>query len=145
MNASTRPAPVNLGGLERLHTVEKLARTGGWRGAVVRINPGDAPIADSRRARRGYDSAMRVEVMYQGKVQGVGFRATAKALSRGRDVTGWVRNEADGTVMVVAEGPEDEVNAFLDDLREKMGRQITNEKIKVGEERGSYNGFEIRY
>jgi len=145
MNASTRLVSVNLGGLERLHTVEKLARTRGVRRRPVRINPGERPPAHPGRDRRGYDSAMRVEVIYQGKVQGVGFRATAKALSRGRNVTGWVRNEADGTVMVVAEGPEDEVNSFLADLRDKMGRQISNEKITVGEERRSYNGFEIRY
>ena len=87
---------------------------------------------------------MRVEAIYHGKVQGVGFRATAKELSRRHKVTGWVRNEADGTVMVVIEGDEDEANAYLADLRARMNSQITSEKISVGEERG-YDGFEIRH
>ena len=37
-------------------------------------------------------------IIYSGRVQGVGFRWTAKELARGYDVLGTVRNLPDGTV-----------------------------------------------
>jgi len=40
----------------------------------------------------------RVTVIFTGRVQGVGFRATVRHLSRGYDVTGTVRNLPDGRV-----------------------------------------------
>src|SRR5688572_25537300 len=49
------------------------------------------------------------QVFYSGRVQGVGFRYTAKQLAAGFDVTGWVRNLPDGRVelLVIAEEAEE--------------------------------------
>ncbi len=52
-------------------------------------------------------------VIYAGRVQGVGFRYTVKQIATGFDVTGWVRNLADGTVEVRAAGEGTEVEAFV--------------------------------
>ena len=57
-------------------------------------------------------------VIYEGRVQGVGFRYTTKDLARGYDVLGTVRNLSDGTVELVISGEKDEVAEFLRDLRE---------------------------
>jgi len=57
-------------------------------------------------------------VIYEGRVQGVGFRYTAKDLARGYDVLGTVRNLPDGTVELVIAGEKKEVAEFLRDLRE---------------------------
>ncbi len=57
-------------------------------------------------------------VIYEGRVQGVGFRYTTKDLARGYDVLGTVRNLPDGTVELVVAGEEYEVAEFLRDLRE---------------------------
>ncbi len=51
-----------------------------------------------------------------GRVQGVGFREAARRRATPLGVLGWVRNEADGTVGVHAEGPDEAVSAFLDFL-----------------------------
>jgi acylphosphatase len=51
-------------------------------------------------------------------VQGVGFRAEAAYEARRRGLAGWVRNQLDGTVETVAEGPDGEVEAYLAWLRE---------------------------
>jgi len=69
-----------------------------------------------------------VQVRYYGRVQGVGFRATARDTARGFKLGGWVRNEPDGTVLLHAQGPESEVEAFLADLHERMSRFITREE-----------------
>ena len=57
-------------------------------------------------------------IIFEGRVQGVGFRYTTKDLARGYDVLGTVRNLSDGTVELVVAGEEDEVAEFLRDLRE---------------------------
>lgn len=59
------------------------------------------------------------QVFYSGRVQGVGFRYTAKQLAAGFDVTGWVRNLPDGRVelLVIADEAE-ELDAFLTELQE---------------------------
>lgn len=52
-----------------------------------------------------------------GQVQGVGFRAYVARQAAARGVAGWVRNEPDGSVVAVVEGPGAAVAALLDDLR----------------------------
>jgi len=58
-------------------------------------------------------------VIYEGRVQGVGFRYTTKDLARGYDVLGTVRNLPDGTVELVVAGEADELADFLRELREE--------------------------
>jgi len=52
---------------------------------------------------------VRYEVVFKGRVQGVGFRYTTQDYAQGLGLLGWVRNLADGSVQMVAEGAEDEV------------------------------------
>ncbi|MCU4655175.1 acylphosphatase [Roseibacterium sp. SDUM158016] len=54
------------------------------------------------------------EVRVRGRVQGVAFRAWTKARAQALGLAGWVRNEADGSVMAVIEGPADAVARMLD-------------------------------
>jgi len=54
---------------------------------------------------------------YQGDVQGVGFRATVQRLAGGFAIKGWVKNEPDGSVSMIASGDPREVDAFLAAIR----------------------------
>jgi DNA ligase D-like protein (predicted 3'-phosphoesterase) len=65
-------------------------------------------------AREAKERAVRVGIA--GRVQGVGFREAARRRALADGVRGWVRNEADGTVAVHAEGPPEAVQALLDFL-----------------------------
>ena len=58
-----------------------------------------------------------VSAIYEGKVQGVGFRASVLALAKGFEVTGWVRNLPDGRVELLAAGDPCEIESFLDGIR----------------------------
>lgn len=59
----------------------------------------------------------RLHATVRGRVQGVGFRASAATEARRLGLTGWVRNKLDGDVEVMAEGADGDADAFLAWLR----------------------------
>ena len=63
---------------------------------------------------------MRLRVRYQGRVQGVGFRATARAVATEHVVSGFVRNEPDGSVLLELQGAPEEVEACLVGLARRI-------------------------
>jgi acylphosphatase len=72
----------------------------------------------------------RVQVFYAGRVQGVGFRYSAREVACGYDVTGFVRNLSDGRVEMVAEAEEDELKAFLTGIVEShLGSHIHTQDV----------------
>ena len=54
--------------------------------------------------------------LIRGEVQGVGYRFFAQRAAATHQVVGYVRNEPDGSVEVLAEGPAASVEAFKNDL-----------------------------
>lgn len=89
-------------------------------------------------------SRCRVQVVYSGHVQGVGFRYTVKSITRGFDVTGLVRNLLDGRVELVAEGTRQELEEFLQAVRESgLGPLIRQEGISWLQAKSDMRGFEI--
>jgi acylphosphatase len=54
-----------------------------------------------------------VDVVVTGRVQGVSFRYYAERTARRLGVTGWVRNEPDGSVAAHLEGDPEAVDAML--------------------------------
>ncbi|MDX9910895.1 MAG: acylphosphatase [Phycisphaerales bacterium] len=88
--------------------------------------------------------AFRLRIRFSGRVQGVGFRATTHAVASDHRVTGWVRNEPDGTVLAEVQGEADEVHAMLSELRLRMSRNIMSEQADpIGAVPGE-SRFEIR-
>ena len=87
-----------------------------------------------------------VQVFYEGRVQGVGFRFTVRHIAKGFDVTGWVRNLADGRVELQVTGEDDEVRAFLDQVTQsELHSLIHGQTENRLEEPVAARGFEIRY
>lgn len=83
-------------------------------------------------------------VHYIGRVQGVGFRATARHLAEGFAVAGYVRNLPDGSVELVAEGESEQVDAFLGAVTRSLSRYI--DRAEASElTPGGLQGFHVRY
>jgi len=87
-----------------------------------------------------------LQVFYEGRVQGVGFRWTVRRIAKGFDVIGWVRNLLDGRVEMQVSGQESEVHAFIDEIGQSelrsYIRKMTENKLQTPVEA---NGFEIRH
>lgn len=56
---------------------------------------------------------IRKHMIFHGRVQGVGFRYSAAYLARSLELTGWVMNEWDGTVIMEVQGREGRIDKLL--------------------------------
>ena len=54
-----------------------------------------------------------LDIKIFGQVQGVGLRASAKSLADKLNITGFIRNEPDGTVFIEIEGKKENLEKFL--------------------------------
>lgn len=86
----------------------------------------------------------RMQIVYSGHVQGVGFRYTVKSVAAGFEVVGTVQNLLDGRVRLLVEGPRGELEAFQRAIREAgLEHFIRNEDVSWSEATGEFHGFEI--
>jgi len=89
---------------------------------------------------------IRKRVPLSGRVQGVGFRYFTRQASSGQEVAGFVRNLPDGRVEVEAQGPQDEVDRFLGNVRiGPPGSRIDEVSVETIPVRPEDDGFDIRF
>ncbi|RUL88601.1 acylphosphatase [Tautonia sociabilis] len=88
---------------------------------------------------------IRCRVYYDGRVQGVGFRATASRIAADFEVGGTVRNLDDGRVELVVEGTEDEVETFLTAVRSELRRFIRDERTEILPPGEPFSEFRVAY
>jgi acylphosphatase len=89
-------------------------------------------------------SKRRLNIFYSGRVQGVGFRYTAKTVAAGFEIAGLIRNLPDGRVELIAEGTRAELAAFRDAiLGAGLAGFIRDEQISWADAQNEFSGFEI--
>lgn len=88
---------------------------------------------------------VRLRLIYHGRVQGVGFRATAYDIASEYRVAGYVRNLPDGTVELVAEGSVSDVEAFLAAVQSRFFGHISRIEAEPVHEAAALSGFTIRH
>lgn len=84
---------------------------------------------------------VRRRLNFRGRVQGVGFRYKAKYLAKSMGLTGWVRNEMDGTVTLEIQGRPQLVDKLLQGLNHDRFIEIDwvdGKDIPVEEEEKSF-------
>ena len=86
----------------------------------------------------------RMTVRYSGHVQGVGFRYTARTVATGFELTGTIRNLADGGVELIVEGRRAELEAYAAALRDAgLAGFIRDEQVDWADATNEFRGFEI--
>ena len=95
----------------------------------------------------GDGALRRTRYRFVGQVQGVGFRWTSSRIASGLGLTGWVRNEYDGSVTCVLQGTDAQIGAFFSQLADMMHR-YARYAIDSREDEGVVAGerdFRVRY
>jgi acylphosphatase len=88
----------------------------------------------------------RLLAQISGLVQGVYFRDTTRQQAQALGVTGWVRNQADGSVEVLAEGPQEKLDTLLQFLhRGPQLARVDNVQTQWQTATGEFRIFEVRW
>ena len=87
---------------------------------------------------------VRKHYRFTGRVQGVGFRYRAKHAASGMCVTGWVRNEGDGSVEMEVQGTEEAINRMLVMINRSNYIQIDTIECREIPPKEQERTFEVR-
>jgi len=88
----------------------------------------------------------RATIIVKGRVQGIGYRAFARAKAIPLLIRGYAKNLPDGTVEVVAEGSKPNIEKFISELQKGPALALVEDlNIKWEEYKGEFTDFEIRY
>lgn len=90
-------------------------------------------------------TSQRRTLLYRGRVQGVGFRYTARRIAQGYAVSGFVRNLADGRVELVVEGQPAELDRFLAEIVASLESNIHDVQSSISPATGQFPSFEITH
>lgn len=86
----------------------------------------------------------RVHILVSGRVQGVLFRKTIMDLAKTINVTGWVRNQSDGSVEAVAEGERTRLEELIEFCHSgPPGARVTSVAVEWFHFQGEFRGFRI--
>ncbi len=86
----------------------------------------------------------RVNLSIIGRVQGVFYRSTARQQAQQLGLTGWVRNRHDGSVEVIAEGTDEDINKFIEWCRiGSSASEVRDVKVTWQDYTGEFSGFNV--
>jgi len=82
-------------------------------------------------------------VIFRGRVQGVGFRYTARQTASRYAVTGFVRNVPDGTVEMFIQGEPDEIDNCIGEIQSEFAGHVRSTQIEPAAFSPRYTDFRI--
>jgi acylphosphatase len=84
-------------------------------------------------------------IIFTGRVQGVGFRFTARRAAERRQLTGFVRNMPNGSVEMLAQGRPGDVDDCIQDIKGYFSGYIKETSIRVIPSDTTYADFQITF
>ena len=88
----------------------------------------EAPLKVPQEVAQSNDESVRILIIFEGIVQGVGFRFEVGRTADYLGLTGWVRNLANGTVEAEVQGDRSKIEYFCEYLNSIKRIKITNIK-----------------
>jgi len=87
----------------------------------------------------------RIRVIILGKVHGVSFRASAKEKADSLGISGWIKNNQDGTVEAIFEGEEKKIEEILSWCRKgPVHAKVKNVKVSEESYKGEFKDFKVK-
>jgi acylphosphatase len=86
----------------------------------------------------------RAHVVVRGRVQGVFFRADGRDRARSLGLSGWIRNNPDGTVEAAFEGEDERVDSMVEWCRRGPAGAVVEAADVSWEEPQGESGFLVR-
>lgn len=89
---------------------------------------------------------IRSHLLVHGHVQGVGFRYYTLQQAQSLQITGWVKNNVDGTVEIEAQGESEQLKRFIE--RVKKGSpfsKVQHVQIRTTDQLKNYRSFRLKY
>ena len=90
------------------------------------------------------EKKIRKRFVFSGSVQGVGFRWHARHAAESLRLTGWVRNEYDGSVTMEVQGTEAEIDRMLVMLQQDRYIDIRDMESKAIPVDSEERAFRVR-
>ncbi|UCD90426.1 MAG: acylphosphatase [Desulfobacterales bacterium] len=88
----------------------------------------------------------RARAVISGRVQGVFFRLETRQAAQRYGVFGWVKNQMDGTVAAVFEGPKESVDSILEWCKQGPPHaRVEHVAVEWEDYTGEFNSFDITY
>jgi len=84
-------------------------------------------------------------VIFRGRVQGVGFRYTARQVAGQYQVTGFVRNLPDGTVEMLLQGDPTEIDNCITDVQSEFAGHIRDTQVEPAPYNPRYTDFRVAH
>ena len=86
---------------------------------------------------------IRRHIVFTGRVQGVGFRWRALYAAQGLGLSGWVKNETDGSVILEVQGEALAISEFLREVRGGKYVEIQGMDVKGIPVQEEERGFRV--
>ncbi|MFW6210319.1 MAG: acylphosphatase [Patescibacteria group bacterium] len=87
---------------------------------------------------------IELRAVVSGHVQGVAYRVYAQDAATELGLTGYVRNQADGTVLVLAQGAPDTLKEFVEYLHEgSLLARVESVAVEWASVRVTYDEFSV--
>ncbi|MEK4650325.1 MULTISPECIES: acylphosphatase [Niallia] len=88
----------------------------------------------------------QLHLIINGRVQGVGFRYFVQMIAMENQITGWVRNKADGTVECMAVASSETLRAFVEKVkRGNRFARVDHIEIQESEPEELFSSFKVIY
>ena len=89
---------------------------------------------------------VRKHLIIRGRVQGVFYRVSFQERASALDVTGWVKNNYDGSVEAAVEGSGESIGKLIKWCSHgPRGAYVTDVEVKSEEYTGSFNTLSIKH
>ena len=88
----------------------------------------------------------RVHLIVYGRVQGVFFRHNTKKIADKLNLKGWVRNNPDNSVEIIAEGSDDAIDKLVNWCKKgPLGAKVAKIYVKEQKYKNEFKDFSIVY